>query len=67
MVGRSGTTGRSGVAARAVRAETDSIRDPNYLQDLLTNSTRFVWEPTRNGSRPHSYTNEGVWPIGTQP
>lgn len=41
--------GRFGVATRAVRTETNSIRNSNYLQDLLTNSARFVWEPLGTG------------------
>jgi hypothetical protein len=43
---------RSTIAARTIRACTESVRVPDFLRDLLAKHAGLTREPTCNGSRP---------------
>jgi hypothetical protein len=53
----------SAIAARTVRAYTESVKVLDFLRDLLVKHVGLTREPTCNGSRPPIYIDEGLRPI----
>lgn len=45
--------------ARTIHMGIELARVPDFSWNLLTNFTRFIWEPTCNGYIPSLYINEG--------